>query len=327
MASLMVTGGAGYIGSHMVKTLIDAGHEVVVVDDLSTGHRDAVHPAATFVQADVRERERVVSLLRQHRVEGVIHFAAKAQVGESMAKPRMYFQDNLVATLALLETVMDAEVPTFILSSTAAVYGNPEYTPIDEVHPTRPVNTYGETKLFIEHALRRYHDAYGLKFAALRYFNAAGADPSSGLGERHDPESHLIPLVLDAASGKRANIGVFGSDWDTRDGTCERDYIHVLDLAEAHLKAFDHLAGGGESGAFNLGTGRGSTVNEIIDVAQEVTGKTIPVVLEGRRAGDPAVLVASATRAADTFGWRAKRASLEEIVGDAWAFHQRAGRS
>ncbi|HRG97175.1 MAG TPA: UDP-glucose 4-epimerase GalE [Polyangiaceae bacterium] len=324
MASTLVTGGAGYIGSHMVKTLVAAGRDVVVLDDLSSGHEDAVHPKARFVRGDIRDRAKVSALVREHGVTGVVHFAAKIQVGESMVKPRMYFQDNLVATLALLETLLDEGVGAFILSSTAAVYGDPEYTPIDEAHPKRPVNTYGESKLFIEHALRRYHDAYGLKYAALRYFNASGADPAAGLGERHDPETHLIPLVLDAAAGLRKDIGVFGDDWETRDGTCERDYIHVLDLADAHLAALGHLEAGGGSGAYNLGTGRGTTVSEIIASVERVSGKPVPVVVRPRRDGDPAVLVASAKKALDTFGWQAKRTSLDEIVGDAWAFHQRA---
>lgn len=324
MASTLVTGGAGYIGSHMVKTLVAAGRDVVVLDDLSSGHEDAVHPKARFVRGDIRDRAKVSALVREHGVTGVVHFAAKIQVGESMVKPRMYFQDNLVATLALLETLLEEGVGAFILSSTAAVYGDPEYTPIDEAHPKRPVNTYGESKLFIEHALRRYHDAYGLKYAALRYFNASGADPAAGLGERHDPETHLIPLVLDAAAGLRKDIGVFGDDWETRDGTCERDYIHVLDLADAHLAALGHLEAGGGSGAYNLGTGRGTTVSEIIASVERVSGKPVPVVVRPRRDGDPAVLVASAKKALDTFGWQAKRTSLDEIVGDAWAFHQRA---
>lgn len=324
MASTLVTGGAGYIGSHMVKTLVAAGRDVVVLDDLSSGHEDAVHPKARFVRGDIRDRAKVAALVREHGVTGVVHFAAKIQVGESMVKPRMYFQDNLVATLALLETLLDEGVGAFILSSTAAVYGDPEYTPIDEAHPKRPVNTYGESKLFIEHALRRYHDAYGLKYAALRYFNASGADPAAGLGERHDPETHLIPLVLDAAAGLRKDIGVFGDDWETRDGTCERDYIHVLDLADAHLAALGYLEAGGGSGAYNLGTGRGTTVSEIIASVERVSGKPVPVVVRPRRDGDPAVLVASAKKALDTFGWQAKRTSLDEIVGDAWAFHQRA---
>lgn len=326
MSSILVTGGAGYIGSHMVKTLVEAGRDVVVLDDLSTGHEDAVHPKARFERGDIRDHDLVGRIVRERAVTGVIHFAAKIQVGESMVKPRLYFRDNLVASLALLDTLLDAGVGTFILSSTAAVYGDPEYTPIDEEHPKRPVNTYGESKLFIEHALRRYHDAYGLRYAALRYFNACGADPAAGLGERHEPESHLVPLVLDAAAGKRDSIGVFGDDWATRDGTCERDYVHVLDLADAHLAAFDHLAAGGVSGAFNLGTGQGTTVKEIVHAVERVTKRAVPVVTKPRRDGDPAVLVASAKKAYETFGWKAKRADLDLIVGDAWAFHQRAAK-
>jgi len=326
MSSILVTGGAGYIGSHMVKTLVAEGRDVVVLDDLSTGHEDAVHPKATFVRGDIRDAETVRRIVRERSVEGVIHFAAKSQVGESMVKPRLYFQDNLVGTLAFLETLFALEVGTFILSSTAAVYGDPEYSPIDEEHPKKPVNTYGETKLAIEYALRRYHDAYGLRFAALRYFNASGADPEAGLGERHDPETHLIPLVLDAAAGKRSDIGIFGDDWATRDGTCERDYIHVLDLAEAHLAAFDHLTKGGASGPYNLGTGRGTTVREIVTAVERVTKRAVPVTIKPRREGDPAVLVASAAKAEATFGWKAKRTELDRIVADAWAFHQRAAR-
>lgn len=320
----LVTGGAGYVGSHMVKTLLDAGHEVVVLDDLSTGYRDAVLPAARFVEGDIAKTDDVRALLRDERIEAVLHFAAKIRVEESATNPRLYWQKNLVATLALLEAVLDAPRPLpFVFSSTAAVYGTPDEVPIDEEHPKRPVSPYGDTKLAIELALAAYGRAHGLPWTALRYFNAAGADAAAGLGERHEPESHLIPIVLDAALGKRASIAVYGTDWPTPDGSCVRDYIHVLDLCEAHLLALDHLRRGGEPGPFNLGTGHGHSVREVIASAERVTGRPILVSPAPRRAGDPAVLVAKVDRAAKVLGWKAKRADLDTIVGDAWAYQLR----
>jgi UDP-glucose 4-epimerase len=244
-------------------------------------------------------------------------------VGESVIHPRLYWRDNLAAGVALLETVLDAGVKRFVLSSTAAVYGDPMRVPIDEAHPTNPVNPYGATKLALERVLADYARAYGLSYAALRYFNACGADAEAGIGERHDPETHLIPIVLEAALGRRKSVTVFGDDWDTPDGTCVRDYIHVVDLAEAHLAALAYLGAGGESGAFNLGTGRGHSVREVIDVVKKVTGRDVPVVMGARRAGDPPVLVAAADRAAKAFAWKARRSSLEEIVRDAWGWHSR----
>jgi UDP-glucose 4-epimerase len=321
----LVTGGAGYVGSHMVKALVDAGHEVVVVDDLSTGHRDAVPASVPFVEADVAASKEMSAVLREHRIEAVCHFAAKIRVEESVAAPRLYWHGNVVTTLALLEAVLDAgTVKAFVQSSTAAVYGSPEEVPIDEDHPKRPESPYGETKLAVERALESYGRAYGLPWAALRYFNAAGAEPAAGLGERHDPETHLIPLVLEAASGKRDHIKVFGTTWGTPDGTCVRDYVHVSDLCEAHLAALTHLAGGGESGAFNLGSGTGNSVRELIEVARAVTGRPITAVDAPPRAGDPPTLVAKVDRAARVLGWRAKRTELSRIVGDAWAWKLRA---
>jgi len=321
----LVTGGAGFVGSHMVRTLLEQGHHVVVLDDLSTGHADAVDARATFVNGDVGRTAEVASLLREERVEAVFHFAAKIRVEESVVDPRLYFQGNLVATLAFLEAVVDARLP-LIFSSTAAVYGVPDEVPIDEEHPKRPVNPYGDTKLAVERALEAYGRAYELPWCALRYFNAAGADAEAGLGERHEPESHLIPIVLDAALGRRPSVSVFGTDWPTSDGSCVRDYIHVLDLAEAHLAALEHLRRGGKSGAFNLGTGRGHTVLEVIAAAERVSGRRIPVVSADRRAGDPAELVAKVERAEKAFGWRARRTSLDDIVRDAWAWKLRDGR-
>ena len=316
--AVLVTGGAGFIGSHMVASLRDAGRDVVVVDDLSSGHREVVPPDVPFVPADVADRAAIASLLERHHVDAIIHFAARIQVGESVTAPRLYWTGNVAATTQLLECALDAGVRSFILSSTAAVYGTPEHVPIVETDPTRPINPYGETKLTIERMLASYARAYGLRFAALRYFNAAGADASRGLREQHDPETHLIPLVLDAALGRREALTVFGRDYDTPDGTCIRDYIHVMDLADAHLAALEYLERGGESGPFNLGTGVGRSVDEVIRACESVTGRKVPVVYGPRREGDPAILVASPNRAEESFGWKASRSSLDRIAADAW---------
>jgi UDP-glucose 4-epimerase len=316
--NVLVTGGAGYIGSHMARVLLRSGHRVVVVDDLSSGHRDAVPAEATFVEAGVADRAAMGEVLRAHGVEAILHFAARIQVGESVSAPRLYYQGNVAASIALLDCALDAGVKRFVLSSTAAVYGDPVRVPIDEDHPTSPINPYGDTKLAIERMLAAYGRAYGLQWAALRYFNAAGADVDAGLDERHAPETHLLPIVIDAALGRRDAVTVFGDDYDTPDGTCIRDYIHVLDLCEAHLAALEHLAGAGEGGAFNLGTGRGHSVAEVIEQVRRVGGREIPVVHGKRRPGDPPRLVASPERAQRVLGWRARRASLEEIVRDAW---------
>ncbi len=309
---VLVTGGAGYIGSHMTQLLLERGHDVVVIDDLSGGHRDAVLPGATFVQASVADAAAVAGAAAG--VDAVVHFAGRIQVGESVTAPRKYFHDNLVASLELLDAVIDAGVRHFVFSSTAAVYGDPENTPIPESHPLRPVNPYGETKLAFERALASYGRAYGAAWAALRYFNAAGAH--GGLRERHDPETHLIPLAIAAAKGSGPPLRVFGTDWPTPDGTCVRDYVHVRDLALAHLTVIEELRAGHEVGAVNLGTQHGSSVREVIAAVEAATGKKVPVVDGPRRAGDPAVLVASAERARSLLGWSAK-ASLQEIVASA----------
>ena len=322
---VLVTGGAGYVGSHMVCTLRRAGHEGVVLDDLSGGHRDAVPGDVPFVQADVADRPRVTATLRDHRIAAVLHFASRIQVGESVAAPRLYYKGNLAASIALLESALDAGVDRFVLSSTAAIYGAPKSVPIEEDHPAVPVNPYGETKLATERMLAAYSRAYGLRYAALRYFNAAGADPAEPhLGERHTPETHLVPLVLETALGARPHVTIFGDDYPTPDGTCLRDYVHVVDLCEAHLAALQYLGQGGESGAFNLGTGQGHSVNEVVEAARHVSGRPIPVVYGPRRDGDPPALVASCARAERVLHWKAKRSSLAQIVEDAWAFHARA---
>ncbi|HEX3344088.1 MAG TPA: UDP-glucose 4-epimerase GalE [Polyangiaceae bacterium] len=315
---VLVTGGAGYIGSHMALGLLREGHHVAVIDDLSAGRREAVPAGAVFVEADVADGVRVGEVLRRERIEAVLHFAGRIQVGESVGDPRRYYAGNVVASAALVDTVLDAGVTRFIFSSTAAVYGEPIRVPIDEDHPTSPVNPYGDTKLAVERMLAAYGRAYGLRWAALRYFNAAGADVEAGLDERHEPETHLVPIVVDVALGRREAVTVFGDDYDTPDGTCVRDYIHVLDLCDAHRIALDHLTAGGAGGAFNLGTGEGHSVSEVVDVVRRVSGREVRVLQGPRRAGDPPRLVASPERAARVLGWRARRVRLEDIVRDVW---------
>ncbi len=321
--NVLVTGGAGYIGSHMVRVLIDAGHDVIVLDDLSAGHADAVPAGTRLVRADIRDGAVVLALLRDEKIDAIFHYASRIQVGESVRDPRLYFRDNLAAGVLLLESALDAGIRRFVLSSTAAVYGDPIRVPIDEEHPTVPVNPYGETKLMLERVLSSYARAYGMRYAALRYFNASGADVNAGLGERHDPETHLIPIVLEAALGKR-ELTIFGKDYATDDGTCVRDYVHVMDLARAHLAALAYLDRGGESGAFNLGTGHGHSVREVIASAERVTGRKIRYAVGPRREGDPPVLVASNERAKRVLGWSPRRSSLDDIVRDAWSWHSRA---
>jgi UDP-glucose 4-epimerase len=315
---ILVTGGAGYIGSHMVKMLAARGDEVTVLDDLSTGHADAVRNAH-FVRADLSG---VSEIFKERKTEAVIHFAAASLVGESVADPLKYYTRNVGGTLALLKAMREAGVQKLVFSSTAAVYGEPQRSPIDESHPTVPVNPYGSSKLAIERMLAECCAAYGLRAATLRYFNAAGADPSGELGERHDPETHLIPLVLRAAAQGRP-ISVFGNDWPTRDGTCVRDYIHVTDLCDAHVRALDWLSREGRYDCFNLGNGDGATVLEVIEAARRVTGRTITINHSPRRQGDPATLVADAGKARRVLGWQPQRAAIETIVADAWRWEQR----
>jgi UDP-glucose 4-epimerase len=322
---ILVTGGAGYIGSHMVKLLVGTGAEVTVLDDLSTGHAEAVR-GAQLVKGDIADVASTRTLLQNNAIEAVVHFAASSLVGESMADPLKYYRRNVGGTVALAQAMREAGVARIVFSSTAAVYGDPLRTPIDETHPTQPVNPYGASKLAVERMLADCSAAYGIGAVVLRYFNAAGADPSGELGERHDPETHLIPLVLQAASGRRASISVFGNDWPTRDGTCVRDYIHVSDLCVAHLQALEWLAKGGQYERFNLGNGDGATVLEVIEAARRVTGKPIRVDQAPRRAGDPPSLVADASKARRVLGWQPARADIEGIVRDAWNFEQRRAR-
>jgi len=313
---LLVTGGAGYVGSVCTALLVERGHEVVVLDNLSTGHRDAVAPGARFVEGDVATD---AAPLLADGVDGVLHFAAKSLVGESVEQPELYWFGNVVASLQLLEAVRAAGTPRLVFSSTAATYGEPERNPITEDAPTRPTNPYGASKLAIDHAITSYANAHGLAAVSLRYFNVAGAHDT--YGERHTVETHLIPLVLQVATGQREHITVYGDDWPTSDGTCLRDYIHVRDLAEAHLLALEHAVPGHHA-IYNLGTGTGFSVLEVIEACRRVTGHTIPAQVAARRAGDPAVLVASSARASAELGWQPRRTELDTIVGDAWSLIQ-----
>lgn len=316
--AVLVVGGAGYIGSHAAHVLQRKGHEVIIYDNLCTGHRELADGFELIV-GDIADSARLAKALS--RADAVMHFAAHAYVGESVENPRKYFHNNVTAALALLNSVMDARVRKFIFSSTAAVYGNPPRSPITEKSPRQPVNPYGASKLALENALEAYSRAYGLRFVSFRYFNAAGADESGKIGENHDPETHLIPIILQVIQGKRAALEIFGDDYPTPDGTCVRDYIHVNDLAEAHVLGLEYLSKG-ESGAMNLGTGKGYSVHEVVATAEKVTGRKVPTHIGGRRAGDPAELVADPSRAEKLLSWKAKR-SLEEIIASAWKWANR----
>ena len=320
--AILVLGGAGYIGSHTVYELIDAGYDVVVADNLLTGFRAAVHPKARFYPVDIRDRQVLDELFEKECIEGVIHFAASSQVGESMADPLKYYDNNLCGTAVLLRSMIAHGVDKIVFSSTAATYGEPERIPIREGDQTKPTNCYGETKLAMEKMMEWTSRAHGLRYVALRYFNACGAHPSGTIGEAHDPETHLIPLVLQVPNGKRESIAVFGDDYGTRDGTCVRDYIHVMDLAKAHILAMDYLLKGGENNVFNLGNGVGFTVKEILDVSRKVTGHSIPAVVHPRREGDPAQLVAAAEKAKTVLGWAPDFVDLETIIATAWNWHR-----
>lgn len=314
---VLVVGGAGYIGSHMVKLLNLRGFEVTVLDNLANGHRDAVQ-GARFVLGDLYEREILDRLFGETHFDGVMHFASYIQVGESVREPAKYYRNNVFKTQNLLDVMVAHRVCNFIFSSTAAIFGEPIHIPMAEDHPKQPMNPYGRGKWMVEQMLEDYDTAYGLRSTCLRYFNAAGADPDGELGERHDPETHLIPLALQVASGRRPSITVFGDDYATPDGTCIRDYIHVNDLGEAHWLALQRLWEGGSSTAYNLGNGHGFSVREVIDTARAVTGREIPVEYGQRRPGDPARLVADARRAQAELGWKPRRADLATIIADAW---------
>lgn len=320
--TILVLGGAGYIGSHTVYALIEKGVDVVVIDNLETGHIEAVHEKARFYKGDIRDRAFVDSVLDKEKIDAVIHFAANSLVGESMVNPLKYYDNNVNGTKVLLQSMVAHGLDKIVFSSTAATYGEPEKVPILETDRTEPTNTYGETKLAMEKMFKWTDRAHGLKYVSLRYFNACGAHISGKIGEAHSPETHLIPLILQVPLGQREYISIFGDDYDTSDGTCIRDYIHVTDLAQAHILAVDYLMKGNESNIFNLGNGVGFTVKEVIDTARKVTGHEILARIAERRAGDPARLIASSDKARQVLLWKPEHADLEEIISTAWNWHK-----
>lgn len=319
--SVLVLGGAGYVGSHAVYQLIDQGKDVVVIDNLQTGHEKAVHPDATFYQGDIRDIEFLREVFDHESIDSVVHFAANSLVGESMEIPLEYFDNNVYGTQVLLQAMVEFDVKKIVFSSTAATYGEPKTVPITEDMETKPTNAYGETKLTMEKMMKWAEKAHDIHFVSLRYFNVAGARSSGEIGEDHNPETHLIPIILEAALGQRPHITIFGQDYDTPDGTCIRDYIHVEDLIEAHLLALDYLDKG-ESNIFNLGSNQGFSVKEMIDTARKVTGKEIPAKIGERRAGDPSILIASSEKANQILGWQPTRTSITKIIQDAWNWHK-----
>ncbi len=320
--SILVTGGAGYIGSHTVYKLIEQGNDVVVIDSLQTGYKQAIHPQARFYQGDIRDEKFLNDVFSKEEIEAVIHFAANSLVGESMTNPLKYYDNNVYGTKVLLQAMIDNGIKNIVFSSTAATYGEPEKLPILESDKTEPTNTYGETKLAMEKMFKWTSKAHDLRYVSLRYFNACGAHESGKIGEAHIPETHLIPLILQVPNKKRDHINIFGNDYNTKDGTCVRDYIHVVDLAQAHILAVKYLLEGNKSDIFNLGNGIGFTVNEVIEVARKVTGHEIPAVISERRAGDPAQLVASSEKAKIVLGWNPTHNTLEEIISSAWNWHK-----
>jgi UDP-arabinose 4-epimerase len=324
--SILIVGGAGFIGSHTAKLVAETGAHPVVLDNLVYGHKWAVK-WGPLVEGDLADTALIDRVLKEHAVTAVIHFAAYAYVGESVTNPRKYFRNNVANTLNLLDAMVDNGVRDIVFSSTCATYGEPTHVPISEDHPQNPVNPYGESKLAVEKILHWYQGAYPLRFAALRYFNAAGADPDGEIGEDHDPETHLIPLAIEAALGRRAALDIYGTDYPTPDGTAIRDYIHVADLAHAHVLALDHLRNGTNQLRLNLGTGQGHSVREVVAAVEKVSGRKVPLREVGRRAGDPPALVADARRAAEILGWRPKYAGIDTIVEHAFRWHDRSPRT
>lgn len=320
--TVLVLGGAGYIGSHTVYALVEKGEDVVIIDNLETGHMEAVHSKARFYEGDIRDRAFVDSVFEKEKIDAVIHFAANSLVGESMKDPLKYYDNNVNGTKVLLQSMVAHGIDKIVFSSTAATYGEPERVPILETDKTEPTNAYGETKLSMEKMFKWTDRAHGMKYVSLRYFNACGAHESGEIGEAHVPETHLIPLILQVPLGQRESISIFGEDYPTADGTCIRDYIHVMDLAQAHILAVEYLMQGNESAVFNLGNGVGFTVKEVIDTARKVTGHPIPAQTAPRRAGDPAQLIASSRKAKEVLGWNPCHEDLEEIIASAWKWHE-----
>ena len=320
---VLVLGGAGYIGSHAVYQLIDDGYDVTVIDNLQTGHRQAIHPEAIFYEGDIRDKQFLQSVFAREKVSAVMHFAANSLVGESMEKPLDYYDNNVFGSQVLLQVMVEHEVEYFVFSSTAATYGEPEIVPITEEMPTSPTNPYGETKLMIEKMLHWTSEAHGIKYVALRYFNVAGARDSAEIGEDHDPETHLVPITLQVALKQRDHLTIFGDDYDTPDGTCIRDYVHVTDLIDAHILAMKYLQKGNDSNIFNLGSNDGFSVKEIVQATEKVTEKPIPTKIGQRRPGDPATLIASSNKAKSVLGWQPKYTTIEEIITSAWKWHQK----
>lgn len=321
---ILVVGGAGYIGSHMVKDLLKARYDVITLDDLSKGHRELVF-GGKFIEGNLSDPELLDQIFSGHHIDAVMHFAAYSLVGESMEKPLEYYLNNVAGTLVLLKAMIRHGVRRFIFSSSAAVYGEPKEIPMKEDHPCEPTNTYGDTKVAVEKILRACDAAHGLKFMSLRYFNAAGADESGTIGERHKPETHLIPLILKAAKGEIENIKIFGTDYHTSDGTCIRDYIHVSDLTQAHLLALEALLNKKESSVYNLGNSKGYSVREVIDLSRKITGRPIPAIETERRPGDPAVLIADSNKIRGDLGWKPRYEELETMIKTAWVWHQKEG--
>ena len=320
--AILVCGGAGYIGSHAVHALVEKGEQVVIVDNLQTGHRGALNPAAKFYEGDIRDAAVLDKIFTENKIEAVIHFAANSLVGESMEKPLLYFNNNVYGMQVLLEAMVRHGVDKIVFSSTAATYGEPKRVPIHEDDETCPTNTYGETKLTMEKMMKWVSRANGVRYVSLRYFNAAGALPDGSIGEDHKTETHLIPLILQVPTGRRDHITVFGDDYPTPDGTCLRDYIHVVDLADAHVLALEYLRKGGASDIFNLGNGRGFSVKEMIAAAEKATGRSIKVEIGARRAGDPAQLIASSEKARTVLGWKPQFTDVEQVIGTAWKWHE-----
>ncbi len=319
--TILVLGGAGYIGSHAVDQLINKGYQVIVVDNLLTGHKAAVHPEAHFYEGDIRDKAFLKSVFEKESIEGVLHFAASSLVGESVEKPLKYFNNNVYGMQILLEVMHEFGVKNIVFSSTAATYGEPKESPITESTPTNPKNPYGESKLMMEKMMKWCDEAYGMRYVALRYFNVAGAKSDASIGEDHTPETHLVPIILQVALGQRDSLAIFGNDYDTPDGTCIRDYVQVEDLIAAHILALEYLKAGNESNFFNLGSNKGYSVQEMLEAAREVTGKEIPAKVAPRRAGDPSRLVASSAKAQEVLGWEPKYTDIKEIIKTAWEWH------